>query len=108
MQNSIGIFCLWASNLLFISGRFPQLLKIWKNRSVEGISIFMYLLTMASNLLAGSGVLLPDIENHVPMQQMLGSETAIFLGTYGAVLLDCVFLYMYSIFHKSEEYAVPK
>lgn len=109
LMDDIGTFCLWASNLLFVSSRIPQLYKIWRRKSVEGISMIMYLLTMSSNMLSGTGVLLQNIQDQVPISKMIvGSSAAIFMGTFGSIFFDLIFLYLVVLFRQPKTEPVPE
>lgn len=39
----------WVATVVYIVGRFPQLVLNYKRKSTEGLSVWMYILTMAGN-----------------------------------------------------------
>lgn len=47
--HDIGSTFAWATMILYLVGRFPQIYTTWKMRSTEGLSLLMYIFTILGN-----------------------------------------------------------
>lgn len=102
-----GTVCLWISNLVFVISRLPQMYEAWLTKSVAGISAMMYITLIIGNVFSGSSILIKNIIDQDPLWKMLaGSSAAIFIGTFGPVSLDIVYLYQMWLYRRKHP-AVP-
>lgn len=56
----IGYLIGWVSAFVYLNSRIPQVLKNYKRKSVEGLSLIMFFCAIMGNLTYGMGVILKD------------------------------------------------
>lgn len=61
-----GYIFAWISGSLYFTSRIPQVLQNYRNKSVEGLSIFLFVLTILGNVGYGVSILLrlPAFDQH--------------------------------------------
>lgn len=82
-----GYVCGCLSGLFYVGSRIPQLLQNYRRRSVEGVSVLMFILTVLGNIFYGASVLMEDTSmvfliRHLPW----------LVGSLGTLFFDCIML----------------
>jgi len=62
----IGSICSWASGLLYLFSRIPQVVRNFQRKSVEGLSVLMFCITVSGNSFYGLSIMfrLPALDKH--------------------------------------------
>ncbi|XP_071500132.1 lysosomal amino acid transporter 1 homolog [Diadema antillarum] len=81
----IGYVCGCFSGIFYVGSRVPQLIKNFKRRSVEGVSMLMFILTVMGNIFYGASILMEDtsvvfVLRHLPW----------LVGSLGTLFFDCI------------------
>ncbi|XP_022104169.1 lysosomal amino acid transporter 1 homolog [Acanthaster planci] len=89
----IGYACGCVSAFFYLASRVPQLYKNYKRKSVEGVAIMMFILTVLGNVFYGLSILLEDtsvvfILRHLPW----------LVGSLGTLCFDCVMLLQFRLY----------
>jgi solute carrier family 66 (lysosomal lysine-arginine transporter), member 1 len=63
---AFGYIFAWISGMLYFTSRIPQVIQNYRNKSVEGLSLFLFVLTILGNLGYGVSILLrlPALDQH--------------------------------------------
>ncbi|KAI9220403.1 hypothetical protein BC828DRAFT_383652 [Blastocladiella britannica] len=102
-----GSVLAWASGLLYFFSRVPQIREHQRSRSVAGISISMFAITITANLMYGASVLLRIDE--LSAAKFWASTFPYVLGSVGTLVSDFVIFGQYVMYrgnHDDEEEAV--
>ncbi|TNN05628.1 Lysosomal amino acid transporter 1 [Schistosoma japonicum] len=83
----VGYILGWISTCMYLFSRLPQLFRNWKRRSTEGLSMFMFSMTITGNISYGVQILLTSTEKN-----FLIRATPWIVGSLGVVLLDTLAL----------------
>jgi uncharacterized protein with PQ loop repeat len=88
-QEIIGGITSWASGVFYVGSRIPQIFKNYKRKSVEGLAVGMFMITLTANLLYGFSIILRK-----PVVDTLFWETtfAYIVGSIGTVMFDIALL----------------
>ncbi|XP_071506409.1 lysosomal amino acid transporter 1 homolog isoform X1 [Diadema antillarum] len=89
----IGYVCGCFSGIFYVGSRVPQLIKNFKRRSVEGVSMLMFILTVMGNIFYGASILMEDtsvvfVLRHLPW----------LVGSLGTLFFDCIMLCQFAAF----------
>lgn len=90
-----GSFTSWASAILYVGSRIPQILRNHRRKNIEGLAVGMFLISMTGNLLYGLSIVLrlPS-----PSRTFFESTLAYIIGSVGTVSFDIIIMvqsYMY-------------
>lgn len=79
----------WLSGLLYFSSRIPQILTNYRQKSVRGLSVMLFVLTVAANLSYGVAIItrLPELN-----EQFYKSTLPYLIGSLGTLLFDLIIL----------------
>jgi uncharacterized protein with PQ loop repeat len=91
----------WISAICYMSGRFPQIIKNFKRKSTDGLSIYMFIATTTGNIIYTLSILLMSTNTgfviyHLPWM----------IGAMGPLLLDIVILTQFYYFRKRPPIAI--
>ncbi|XP_071840417.1 lysosomal amino acid transporter 1 homolog isoform X2 [Apostichopus japonicus] len=94
-EDLIGYIFGVVSGICYFMSRSPQLYKNFKRKSVEGISIFMFIITVLGNLTYGLSVILEDTSlvflcRHLPW----------LVGSIGTLVFDVSLLLQFAVYGK--------
>ena len=81
----------WLSGLLYFTSRFPQILHNFRRRSVSGLSLTLFVLSIAANASYGASVLL-RVNGGWAEAKFLRATLPFLLGSLGTICLDVVIL----------------
>ena len=92
-QNIIGSAMAWASGLLYVTSRIPQIYENYKLKSVQGMSLLLFVLMVVGNLGYSLSVIfrIPSIDSH-----FYASTLPYLLGSLGVFVFDMV-IYLQSV-----------
>ncbi|CAH8450887.1 unnamed protein product [Schistosoma turkestanicum] len=94
----VGFILGWISTCMYLVSRLPQLYRNWKRKSTEGLSIFMFSMTVTGNISYGGQILLTSTEKNFLIRAIPW-----LVGSFGVVLLDAFILCQF-FFYKSYQY----
>ncbi|KAI9187727.1 hypothetical protein H9P43_002118 [Blastocladiella emersonii ATCC 22665] len=83
---AVGSVLAWASGMLYFCSRFPQIWLNYTRRSVEGVSLSLFSITLAANLLYGFAVLLRADE--IAVDKFVSSTLPFLVGSLGTLASD--------------------
>jgi uncharacterized protein with PQ loop repeat len=89
-RDQIGIIFAWLCTCCYLSSRIPQIIKNYKRKSAEGLSIFMFIFAAIGNLTYVMSILIRDasIEN-------IRHSLPFLLGSGGTLLFDITIFTQY-------------
>lgn len=106
----IGVFFAWTCTFSYLVARIPQLLKNYKRKSSEGISILLFICALNGNLFYTISILTSSELLEAPTPQLkyefIIKELPYILGSAGTVLFDIFALfqfYLYNHWSKSND-----
>ncbi|XP_038075252.1 lysosomal amino acid transporter 1 homolog [Patiria miniata] len=91
----IGYACGCVSAFFYLTSRIPQLYKNFKRKSVEGVAILMFILTVLGNVLYGMSIIMEGTTvvffvRHFPW----------LVGSLGTLCFDCTVLVQFRLYRK--------
>jgi uncharacterized protein with PQ loop repeat len=86
-----GCVLSWLSGLLYFTSRFPQILHNFRRRSVSGLSLTLFILSIAANASYGASVLL-RVNGGWTEAKFLRATLPFLLGSVGTICLDIIIL----------------
>ncbi|CAH8827240.1 unnamed protein product [Trichobilharzia szidati] len=92
----VGYALGWVSTSMYMLSRLPQLFRNWKRRSTEGLSVFMFFMTVTGNLAYGFQIFLSSTERNY----LIRAVPWIF-GSLGVVLLDMLMLVQFLLYRSA-------
>jgi uncharacterized protein with PQ loop repeat len=97
-QKVLGSFMAWGSGLLYFCCRIPQILENKRNRSVEGLSIFLFLCTILGNLFYGLSIMIrfPPID-----EKFFAGTLPYLIGSVGTFIFDIIIIYQFNVYKYS-------
>jgi len=98
VQKVLGSFMAWGSGLLYFTCRIPQILENKRNRSVEGLSIFLFLSTILGNLFYGLSIMtrFPPID-----EKFFAGTLPYLIGSVGTFIFDIIIIYQFNAYKYS-------
>ncbi|KAJ3379133.1 hypothetical protein HDU92_006893, partial [Lobulomyces angularis] len=86
----LGSILAWVSGLLYFFSRIPQIIENIKQKSVEGISLSLFVITIFGNIFYGVSVLLrlPEVN-----EKFFSSTFPYIVGSFGTIIFDFVILF---------------
>ncbi|KAK4473879.1 hypothetical protein MN116_003208 [Schistosoma mekongi] len=93
----VGYILGWISTCMYLFSRLPQLFRNWKRRSTEGLSMFMFSMTVTGNISYGVQILLTSTEKN-----FLIRATPWIVGSLGVVLLDTLMLCQFCLYQSQQ------
>ncbi|XP_072036495.1 lysosomal amino acid transporter 1 homolog [Amphiura filiformis] len=88
-------YCIGSfSGLFYLGSRLPQIIRNFQRKSVEGLSLLMFILTVLGNTLYGMSILMEDLQPvfivaHMPW----------LIGSIGTLTFDCCLLVQFALYH---------
>jgi uncharacterized protein with PQ loop repeat len=100
LQEIAGALTSWASGIFYVGSRTPQIWKNYKRKSVEGLAIGMFMITLMANLLYGFSIILrfPSID-----KAFWETTCAYIIGSIGTVLFDITLLVQSIIYRRGSD-----
>lgn len=97
-QEVIGAVTSWASGLLYVGSRIPQIFKNFKRKSVEGLAIGMFMISLAANSLYGLSIILrlPTVD-----KSFWETSFAFIIGSIGTVGFDITLFVQYVLYRNN-------
>ncbi|KAF4551852.1 PQ loop repeat-containing protein 4 [Elsinoe fawcettii] len=86
----------YASAVLYLGARIPQIMKNHRERSCEGLSLLFFLLSVLGNLTYGAGILLHSLE-----RQYVIKNVPWLIGSLGTMAEDAIIFYQFHIYGES-------
>ena len=95
----IGYFLAWSSGTFYFTSRIPQVYKNYKEKNVEGLSLYLFCLTIIGNLGYGISVVLrlPQIDRHFFLATL-----PYLIGSLGVLLFDLFTLVQFAWYSKQQ------
>ncbi|KAJ3369834.1 hypothetical protein GGF31_004906 [Allomyces arbusculus] len=108
---SLGSVLAWCSGLFYFFSRVPQIRTNYELQSVAGISLSLFGITLAANVLYGLSVV-PRLDEIASTQKFVASTLPYLVGSVGTLVFDAVIMaqaYWYTNVkpHVAEEVEVP-
>eukprot|EP00127_Corallochytrium_limacisporum_P002258 Clim_evm46s109 gene=Clim_evmTU46s109 len=94
-----GCILAWASGMLYFGSRAPQILQNFKRKSVEGLSIGMFLLAISANTLYGMSIIL-----RIPQVDAVFWESTLsyLVGSIGTLIFDITIFIQWILYRKNK------
>ena len=101
-QKVFGSFMAWSCGILYFYCRIPQIIDNRRNRSVEGLSILLFICTILGNLFYGLSIMtrFPPIDDKF----FFGTLPYLF-GSVGTFIFDVIIVYQFRIYRNPSESA---
>uniref|UniRef100_A0A1D1YJG6 Vacuolar integral membrane protein YDR352W n=1 Tax=Anthurium amnicola TaxID=1678845 RepID=A0A1D1YJG6_9ARAE len=99
-SESIGRILAWICTVLYLTSRMPQIWKNYTRRSVEGLSIFMFIFAALGNLSYSTSIFINPSLGTDP--KYLRKEVPYILGSIGTLAFDVTILIQWCIFRDPE------
>ncbi|GBB86543.1 hypothetical protein RclHR1_12970006 [Rhizophagus clarus] len=97
---SIGRILAWICTVLYLTSRMPQIWKNYTRKSVEGLSIFMFIFAALGNLSYATSIFInPELETN---PNYLRKEIPYILGSVGTLTFDVTILIQWFILRDPE------
>jgi uncharacterized protein with PQ loop repeat len=89
MVVQLGYVMAWISGLLYFFSRIPQIITNYRHKSVQGLSIMLFVLTVAANISYGVAIItrLPEMN-----EQFFKGTLPYLIGSLGTLLFDLTIL----------------
>jgi uncharacterized protein with PQ loop repeat len=87
----------YLSSVLYLMSRISQLLKTYKRKSAEGLSMAMFTCAVAANLCTGTGIIMRTYDMEQLMQQVPW-----IIGSLGTITLDMAILAQARMYSKRQ------
>eukprot|EP00730_Choanoeca_flexa_P006598 TRINITY_DN12184_c0_g1_i1.p2 TRINITY_DN12184_c0_g1~~TRINITY_DN12184_c0_g1_i1.p2 ORF type:complete len:297 (+),score=46.64 TRINITY_DN12184_c0_g1_i1:5175-6065(+) len=96
-RNIVGWSIGWLSGVLYFTSRIPQIIKNYRRKSTEGLSVAMFIMAIAGNVTYACGILMISVErdfiiDHIPW----------LLGSVGTMIFDIV-IFCQSVYYGTDE-----
>jgi uncharacterized protein with PQ loop repeat len=100
-QKIFGSIMAWSSGLLYFCSRIPQILENKRNRSVEGLSILLFICTILGNLFYGLSILtrFPPIDT-----KFFTGTLPYLIGSIGTFIFDIMIIYQFNAYKSSNHH----
>lgn len=85
----------WASAILYVGSRIPQIVKNWKNKSTEGLSFGMFLCAVMGNVLFTSSIFLKSTDRDYILMNL-----SWIVGSCGTLVFDFLIFTQFFIYEK--------
>ncbi|KAI7899549.1 PQ loop repeat-domain-containing protein, partial [Cokeromyces recurvatus] len=92
----VGRLFAWICTFLYLSSRLPQIYRNFHRRSVQGLSIYLFLFAAMGNMTYVLSIL---INPHATRSTMLEAVPYL-LGSAGTLLFDCTIFIQYAFYNK--------
>jgi uncharacterized protein with PQ loop repeat len=97
---SIGRIMAWICTVLYLTSRMPQIWKNYTRKSVEGLSVFMFLFAALGNLSYATSIFInPELGTN---PKYLRKEVPYILGSVGTLMFDVTILIQWFILRDPE------
>jgi len=99
-QKILGSFMAWGSGILYFTSRIPQIVENHKNRSVEGLSVLLFICTILGNLFYGLSILtrFPPID-----EKFFAGTLPYLIGSVGTFIFDIMIIYQFNAYQNRYE-----
>lgn len=91
-EDVIGYVIGCVSSVFYLASRLPQIIKNYKRRQTEGVSISLFILAVAGNALYGTSILLQDPDPGKTYTQFILLHLPWLIGSLGTMSLDFILL----------------
>lgn len=95
-----GQILAWACTAVYISSRFPQLLKNYRRKSVDGISPLLFASAFLGNLMYTLSILSSCNYLSRSRSQFLIAEAPYLIGSSGTLVFDACYFYQRSLYKR--------
>ncbi|KAF2155562.1 PQ-loop-domain-containing protein [Myriangium duriaei CBS 260.36] len=83
----------YASAVLYLGARIPQIMKNHRERSCEGLSILFFMLSVLGNLTYGAGILLHSLDRNYVIKNLPW-----LIGSLGTMAEDAIIFYQFHVY----------
>ncbi|KAJ9619666.1 hypothetical protein H2203_008448 [Taxawa tesnikishii (nom. ined.)] len=91
----------YASAVCYLGARIPQIIKNYREKSCDGLSLLFFLLSLLGNLTYGAGILFHSVE-----KQYFLTNLPWLIGSLGTMVEDAVIFYQFSIYGDKDQSAI--
>ncbi|KAG4305855.1 hypothetical protein PORY_000765 [Pneumocystis oryctolagi] len=99
MADSVGFLVLgYIGTALYLIARIPQIIKNFKEKSVEGLSILFFVFTFVANITYATSILLIDLSHRYIIINMPW-----LLGSLGTISLDMTIFFQFVIYGRQKK-----
>lgn len=95
-NSRLGYFLGWVSAFVYLNSRIPQVLKNYKRKSVEGLSLIMFFCAVMGNVTYGLGVVLKDSS-----PEALSKSLPWLVGSLGTLTFDFFIILQFGFYRES-------
>lgn len=92
LEDVIGYTIGCLSSLFYLGSRVPQIIRNYRRKRTDGVSIYMFLLAVAGNALYGTSILLQDPDPGKTYTQFIMIHLPWLVGSLGTMSLDFTLL----------------
>ena len=91
----LGTICGWISGLFYFCSRIPQIIENHRLKSVDGLSVGLFIFTIIGNLSYGLSILIrtPKLDNHFYFQTV-----PYLIGSLGVLIFDLIILLQFLVY----------
>ncbi|KAF7241644.1 hypothetical protein EG68_10920 [Paragonimus skrjabini miyazakii] len=93
----IGYILGFLSSIMYVSSRFPQILRNWQRGSTEGLCVILFCLALVGNASYGLQIFLTSLD-----PRFLLNSLPWLIGSVGVLLLDLIILFQFYHFSPSK------
>jgi len=104
-QIMVGNVCAWISGLLYFYSRIPQIQQTHRLKSVEGLSLPMFIMSTFGNILYTLSVVLPTNNDSLHGNAFWNATLAYLVGSIGPLLLSIVIYWQFWVFRYRARFA---
>lgn len=95
----IGRISAWFCTLLYMTSRLPQIWENWRRKSVQGLSMLLFLLAFVANLFYSVSILANPKAVGPNSYEFLSESLPFLLGSCGTLVFDMIILIQYAMWH---------
>ncbi|KAI3645854.1 hypothetical protein MP228_008782 [Amoeboaphelidium protococcarum] len=96
----IGSIMAWVSGLLYFWSRVPQIFTNMRLKTVEGLSVSLFVITISANTLFGLSILIRVVEAGSVNGKFWSSTLPYVVGSMGTLVFDAIIIYQ-SYIHRN-------
>ena len=90
----------YLSAMLYLGARIPQIIKNYREKSCEGLSLLFFLLSLLGNLTYGAGILAHSLD-----RQYVLTNVPWLLGSLGTMVEDVAIFIQFHLYRPTETHS---
>ena len=94
--DTLGQIFAWASLVCYLSSRLPQIIRNYQTKSVEGLSILLFIFAIIGNSTYSISIILKSTSPDI-----LWNSFPYLLGSAGTLLFDCIIFIQYRYYRRA-------